>query len=446
MAAVEEDTAQKQRYSPEEVLKQLSDIPEDKRTFSATKFLQALTCQRETIVAMNALGQNPDNVSLQQLNQVILLFLKNVYNLVSGLPGALMFDALEDLVARRGVMAPFINGMDKADETVVLELGLPSKEALCDSYDELIRIAGAAVVCFYHYTNYPAHPAYFPSDDATLLFTSLALRSCQDGGAAEALGKQLAEAGGGVMSLGEIRWLMHYVRAQLSGLGGAVFLSIGDRESYKQQLVAQQADFLGLIKAVPENPAGYSYYVRTCLQFQQMSAAGLFAAKGSIVAAKHRATFYVAQLAAQRAIALAFGGGGGGAAAGAGGAGEVSAAAKAAVAKAAAAAAAADGGYAAAAAAPAAAAAAALVRVRELRALMAEAREGLDTELSQLPEVYSELIALDPVDSKLLDEQLGPMVQGEVPDEGEVLALVDQLYPTRPPAALPRGAVAIAKP
>lgn len=32
---------------------------------------------------------------------------------VSALPGALMFDALEDVMARSGILAPFVNGMAK---------------------------------------------------------------------------------------------------------------------------------------------------------------------------------------------------------------------------------------------------------------------------------------------------------------------------------------------
>ncbi|GIL77717.1 hypothetical protein Vretimale_6749 [Volvox reticuliferus] len=433
MAAVEEDPPPKPRFSPEEVLKQLEDVPEDNRTFSSTSFLQALTSQRETWTAIKALKQNEENATLADFDRVILFFLKNIYNLVSGLPGALMFDAMEDLMANSGILTPFVRRMVKIDESVALELGLPSKDdALCDNQQELIRVAATAIVCFYHYTNYPAHPDVFPSDDATLLFTSLALDSCRDRAASETLSAQLAEQGAGVMSLGEIRWLMHYIRGQLLGLTGAVFLGLGDKEKHKQHLLAQQADFLGLIKAVPENPAGYGYYVRTCLQFQQLSAAGLFAAKGAVVAAKHNSPFYGAQLAAQRAIVLAFAGGGTSSTGST--SGEVSMAAKAAAVR-----------LGAAAAEPAPAESVSLFRAGELRALVTQAREGLGKERAGLPEVYGDLVVLDPVDSKLLDERFGPMLQ-DVPDEGEILALTDLLYPTLAPTALPRGAVAIAKP
>ncbi len=135
---------------------------------------------------------------------------------------------------------------------------------------------------------------------------------------------------------------------------------------------------------------------------------------------------------------LALAGGGSSSTAAAAG-GEVSAAAKAAVAQAAAAAA---GGGDAAAEPTEPLAPPALVRAGELRALIDSAREGLAAERAVLPKVYDDLLVLDPVDSRLLEEKLGPMVQG-VPDAGEVLALSDQLYPTRPASALPRGAVSV---
>ncbi|GFR42261.1 hypothetical protein Agub_g3157 [Astrephomene gubernaculifera] len=444
MAAPEEDATPRKQYSPEEVLKQLEDIPEDKRTFSASRLLTCLSAQRDCCGAVRALQEKGEAATLADHDMVILLFLKNMYNLVSGLPGALQFDALEDLMARSGILLPFVNGMRLLDQTVVLQLGLPSKEQLCDNIHELIRVAATAIVCFYHYTNYPAHPDFFPSDDAALLFSSLALASCQPGrpggaGAVAALEEQLAGAGGGVVALREVRWLMHYFRAQLSSLGGSVFLSLGDTQQHSRQLVAQQADLLGLIKAVPENPAGYAYYVRTCLQFQQLAAAKLFAEKGAVVAAKHNAVLYGAILAAQQAIALALAGGGKSSTG--------STAGKAAAAPA-------EGGVAAPDAASSSAVAAAssdsappaaLVLVGELRGLMEAARGGLEAEKAGLPEVYGDLVVLDPTDSWLLAEKLGPLVAG-VPDEGEVLALSGAMYPTRQPTELPRGAVAVKKP
>ncbi len=59
-----------------------------------------------------------------------------------------------------------------------------------------------------------AHPRVFPSDDALLLFSTMAIHSCVDAGAAAALGAQL-EAAGSPISLGQLRWLMHWVRAQV---------------------------------------------------------------------------------------------------------------------------------------------------------------------------------------------------------------------------------------
>ncbi|KXZ52296.1 hypothetical protein GPECTOR_10g928 [Gonium pectorale] len=142
-------------YSPEEALQQLSAIPEEKRTFAATKLITALTAQRDMIQAFKGLEKAGDQVSLSDIAHVILLFLRNIYNLVCALPGTLMFDALEDLMGRSGLLAPFLAGMKQVDGTMVLQLGLPSNDSLCDSHEELIRIAATAIVCYYHYTNFP---------------------------------------------------------------------------------------------------------------------------------------------------------------------------------------------------------------------------------------------------------------------------------------------------
>ncbi|PNG99000.1 hypothetical protein TSOC_015229, partial [Tetrabaena socialis] len=158
---------------------------------------------------------------------------------------------------------------------------------------------------------------------------------------------------------------------------------------------------------------GYSPYVGTCLHFHQFPAAALFAQKGAVVAAKHKAHLYSARLAAQRAIALALSGGG-----------------------------ASSTAAAAASSTPAPAPAPALCSASELRSLIAAAHAGLAAELAVLPAVYGRLVALDPVDAGLLAEQVEPLVAG-VPDGAEVLALRGQLYSMKAPTQLPRGAVAL---
>ncbi|KAG2500312.1 hypothetical protein HYH03_001888 [Edaphochlamys debaryana] len=429
------DGAPAKRFSPDEVLAELLAVPEDKLSFSSACFKTSLQAQKEIIMRMKAAQEAGAATTLTDLSTIVSLFLKNMYNLASALPGSLQFDGLEDLMARSGLLMPFITGMRKTEHSIVLEMGIPSEERLCDTHEELIRIAATGVVTFYHYTNYPASPDMFPSDDATLLFTTLALKSCTHQATAEAMDEQLAAAGG-IVTVAQIRWLMHYIRAQLSGLSGAVYFHMGDRQRHQQQLAAQQADFLGLIKAAPGNPAGYPYYVRTCLQFQQLSAASLFAAKGAAVAVKAGAAFYRAQLQAQRAIALAYAGGGtsstgGGSAAAAGTVGDVSAAAKAAAAK-----------ISGSAPDPAAGPVISLVRAGEIRSLVEGAREGAEAERTTLPEVYQTLANLDLIDVKIMAEKLDSMIKG-VPDQGEVPALIDQLYPTRAPDALPRGALTV---
>ncbi len=83
MAATEEEAQLKPRYSPEEVLKQLSEIPAEQRTFSASKFLESINCQHETLMAMKTFHRNKEGGTLAEVSRIIMLFLKNIYNMVS---------------------------------------------------------------------------------------------------------------------------------------------------------------------------------------------------------------------------------------------------------------------------------------------------------------------------------------------------------------------------
>lgn len=371
-------------------------------------------------------------VTMDQVDKVILLFLSNIYHLVSALPNALAFDALEGLMAHSGFLQPFVGGAGQVDGTLVLRLGIPSEEShhkLCDSYRELIRLAGAAVVCFYHYTNFAAHPRVFPSDDALLLFATMAIHSCVDAGAAAALGPQL-EAAGSPISLGQLRWLMHWLRAQFMMLAGTVRHALGDDRGFKDHLMAQQADLLSCLKAAPENPAGYVMYVRSCLQFQQLSAAALFAEKGAVVAEKHNAQVYLGQLRAMRAVALALGAGGRSAGDAVLGAAAAAAATGTEVDTAAVAEGAAAGGT------------VASFRAGDVRALTAGALAAVEAERQALPEVYRGMVGLGQ-DQYILEQKVSPLLEGVADDGARVAALTGFMYATQPPRELPRGAMAV---
>lgn len=67
----------------------------------------------------------------------------------------------------------------------------------------------------------PGHVDAYPSDDAVLLFSSLALASCRDKETSEALEAKFTEAGAPI-SVAQIRWLMHFFRAQVGGLNAGV--------------------------------------------------------------------------------------------------------------------------------------------------------------------------------------------------------------------------------
>lgn len=193
--------------------------------------------------------------------------------------------------------------------------------------------------------------------------------------------------------------------------------------------------------------------MRGCLQFQQHSAAALFAQKGAVVAAAHHADFYKAQLDAQRAIALALAGGGASStgAAVAGAVGQPSPGAVAAVeaqqggdkkeeADAKEEGAKGKGGK----GGKKEAVPVSLFKVGEVRALLEATKSGLEAERAQLPKVFEGLVSLNVVDAKVIADKVEPLVAASsVPDVAELPALSDFMYPTQAPQHLPRGAVSV---
>eukprot|EP00955_Chlamydomonas_euryale_P023664 249832-Chlamydomonas_euryale.AAC.6 len=107
-----------------------------------------------------------------------------------------------------------------------------------------------------------------------------------------------------------LRWLMHWLRAELSTHFGNVRFLLGDRVGHKGSLVAAQQDKLCLLKLAPGNLVAYVLYCRACLAFQQMKAAHVFATKGLVVADALRDDAHRAQLLLVRATAAVLGGGG----------------------------------------------------------------------------------------------------------------------------------------
>ena len=101
---------------------------------------------------------------------------------------------------------------------------------------------------------------------------------------------------------------MHCLRAELSGFFASVLRLQGDEQRFKENMVAQQADFLHLLKLQPGSPLAFLRYSRSCLQFQQVQAAHVFAGKGVAAAAAQGAVLLEAQLRYVRAVAAGLGG------------------------------------------------------------------------------------------------------------------------------------------
>ncbi|MEW5297676.1 MAG: hypothetical protein WDW36_000867 [Sanguina aurantia] len=255
-------------------------------------------------------------VNISDTDAVLLAFLKSYYCTVSALPATLRWDALESAVAASRLVLPFVE--DFSPETGALSLGVPSNgDALADTVSELVRVAAAAVICRFHFHHHPSPPESHPSDEALLIFTSIGVRSCTEKANAVALTQQLEALqsrlpGGGdesSMSLPEIRWLMHYLRAEVLATYAQVQQLLDDQPRLQETLAARRGECLSLIKSVPSNPLGYILLCRSCLQLNQPQAALLFADKALTFCARLHAHHAVAQLQLIRATALALGGG-----------------------------------------------------------------------------------------------------------------------------------------
>lgn len=142
---------------------------------------------------------------------------------------------------------------------------------------------------------------------------------------------------------------------------------------------------------VPENLLGYVRYCRSCLQFQQTRPAKIFASKALVIAEKHHDDIYRSQLQLIDAVALALG-------AEDNDTFDIKAVATA---------------------------------LESAKSAIAAAKEGW------LPPPLHDLVHLDPEERILQDSVVGP--QGPAP-KGQVPVL-DALYATKVPDALPIGAI-----
>ncbi|KAG1669966.1 hypothetical protein FOA52_016227 [Chlamydomonas sp. UWO 241] len=318
----------------------------DDVSYTATMLRASYKSQQSLFAWLSGLSDR-EEMGIAEVDAVLLQWLHTCYLYVSSVPGLSSGAVpLAPLIAFAGLLRPFI-GVEGSR----LLVGLPSKEdEVAESLSELLRMAGAAVVTYQDYLSSPARARSVPSDDAALLFASMTIRSCQEETTREALDAEAVAAAQLALSLPcnntgnaahgaadadaaqaslpkharlsgfgvpEIRWLMHWLRSELSchfaSLSchfASVRFIVGDRIGHKDSLVAAQADKLCLLKLVPSNLAAYTLYCRSCLQFQQTKLALLFATKGLQVADALRDDAHKAQLLLVRATAAALGGGG----------------------------------------------------------------------------------------------------------------------------------------
>lgn len=345
-------------------------------SYTACMLRESYRAQREVVEWLRQPARSFP-LTVAEIDGVLLRWLHACYLKVSSLPSFSRGQLpLGKLLAMANLLDPFIergNPEEGSGGLPTLAIGFPSNpDAHADSLPELVRMAGAAIFTYDDYLTRPCQPGSIPKDEAALLFSSIAIRSCLDPTVAATMDRQ-AEAARTALSIAtatsaaqaeakaagaargddeatiaaalsaisvplpvpppspnlttieglleeatsfsqfgvsEIRWLMHWLRGELSTYFGEVQYIVGNKKGCEGHLVASQQDKLCLLKLVPGNLASYVMYCRSCLQFQQTKAAYIFSSKGIVVAEKLRDDAHKAQLLLINATAAALGGSG----------------------------------------------------------------------------------------------------------------------------------------
>mmetsp|Transcript_7115 Transcript_7115/g.12234 ORF Transcript_7115/g.12234 Transcript_7115/m.12234 type:complete len:440 (-) Transcript_7115:214-1533(-) len=296
-------------YSPDSVLIELTRLqgtrPSPGPCCSHDNLLQSMQIQHEVVQTLKE-GTTTAEVAHRALG----LYLQAQYKAISSMgSGILAYNQLELSIIKSGMAAPFITDMDTT--TNRLSIGLPTTNAVADTLPEVLAIAGAAFVSMWHYLNFRHSPDACPSDDAALLLATLCIRSLElQGSVAARVDSEASALGLEGFGSHELLWLMHWVRAELTGWYSTVQFFTQGKDKCQESLVAQQQDRLVLIKQVPTNALGYVLYCRSCLGFQQHRVAYMFATKGQAVAQAAGDYVFGPQLMCIRALAASLGGAG----------------------------------------------------------------------------------------------------------------------------------------
>eukprot|EP00983_Pelagomonas_calceolata_P043623 1138982-Pelagomonas_calceolata.AAC.3 len=253
-------------YQPDAVLEELECHAGSVTSCMHQKLMESLQAQKTLVLSLQQGITTLDEADVACCN-----YLKSAFLSLSVLPGVLRYSQLELSIIKSGLFEPFISDIDL--ESKELELGLPTNEnAVCDSLSEVVRVAGAAFCTFWvslggycsetatalvfqhtlsnkqffstpwkaalamhlhshfkvllmkmrinahamhHYLNFRQSETMMPSDDASLFFTTLCLKSLSDTSVAESFDKRLDELGVSGFSAAKCKWLMCWWVAKL---------------------------------------------------------------------------------------------------------------------------------------------------------------------------------------------------------------------------------------
>ncbi|KAI8465990.1 MAG: hypothetical protein J3K34DRAFT_74041 [Monoraphidium minutum] len=302
----------------DQVVAPLRALPEGERAAGAAALVRFADLMKAVQVGL--LTRDPENEEILDQDRILLAYLAAYFNGVAATPHIIHGDMMERSLVASGMVMPFAGPSHTGGAA---RFGVPTNvtpDVLCDSVSELARMAVAALLALFVYLNFKRGGNDLPSDQAVLVFTTIAINSTANAANAEAIDRQIEELGAeGGIRCAQIRWLMHFVRQMVMGQMGAVAHIMGDKNRHAECCVAAQHDHRLMVKALPEMAGGYSLWARSAMGFQQMGVAAAVLQKGLDAAAAARDDAREAALAYQMAVAKMLGGGGGGGGGGAAG-------------------------------------------------------------------------------------------------------------------------------
>ncbi|GBF93521.1 hypothetical protein Rsub_06654 [Raphidocelis subcapitata] len=410
--------------------------PEDGRAAGAQALVDFADLMKR--VQAGLLTRDPQKEEVADQDRLLLTYLAAYFKGICATPNIINGDMMEHAIAASGLALPFAGPSGAGGAA---QFGVPTNvtpDVLCDSASELARMAAAALLALFVYLNFKRGPNDLPSDEAVLVFATIAINSTANAANAEAVDKQIGELGApGGISCAQIRWLMHFVRQMVMNQMGAVCHLLGNKTRHAECVVAAQHDHRAMVRALPDHALGYSLWARSAMGLQQAGVAAAVLARGLEAARAARDDAWEAAMCYQLAVAKILGGGAAaapaGGAAGAGGAAAAAAAGEGA-------AEAAEG-----AAEEAAPAPPRLFDASEILALRAAGDAAAASVEAWWPAAWAESRPAGEPDRGVLTEKLIPMAEersGLRVAEGEKLPVLDNvLYVTRAPSTVPPGAM-----